>query len=237
MKERLEIASATTPDGEKISLVQHDKDYAFLIGPQELMLSRQHASEESLATLGCERLSEHRNPNVLVGGLGMGFTLRTVLNLLPSGATIEVVELIPEIVQWNRQYLGDLADHPLRDSRVKVSIGDVMNSIRKTDAKLDALLLDVDNGPHALTHKQNQIIYSAAGIRAIGKALSKKGCVAIWSSSPDRSFEKRLKKEGFHVRWFRVPAYHGSKSANRTIWVASQNLQSLPDIPEKRVIS
>jgi spermidine synthase len=159
----------------------------------------------------------------------MGYTLRQTLDMLRSKAKVTVAELMPDIVRWNRDILGHLTDHPLRDKRVNVQVKDVMKIIGNAKHEFDAILLDVDNGPEAITDSANNRLYSGAGIRACINALTAKGCLAVWSASKDISFEKRLRRERLHVRAFHVPKRKGGKSRPRCIWVASRDRSSLPE--------
>ena len=180
------------------------------------MSSRMHGSEEALATFGVRRLAPPKlveaqqgrgtlaAPCVLVGGLGMGFTLRAALDLLPLDATVVVAELLPAVVEWNRGPLGPLAAHPLNDRRVQVVEGDVGATMRASTARFDAILLDVDNGPSALTSSTNTDLYSDRGIAAAKVSLRPSGTLAVWSSREDRKFEQRLRYRGFEVAVERV---------------------------------
>jgi spermidine synthase len=225
------MASAKTPDGEEMALFKHDADYSIQVGRQELMTSRAHESELELARLGCARIKERPNPNVLIGGLGMGFTLRETLDLLMPGATVVVGELLPVIVEWNRTYFGELTGHPLRDPRVRLKSGDVAEVIRNAEHAFDAILLDVDNGPEAFTLASNSRLYSREGLEACMRALHAKGCLSIWSVSGDPSFEKRLRQAQLCFRRVQVPAYKGARSLSRCVWVISRDVRSLP--PER----
>jgi spermidine synthase len=147
MKPTLKIATTKTPDGETMTLFKHDADYSIKVGCQELMTSRAHESELELARLGCARIATRQNPTVLIGGLGMGYTLRETLDLLQPEATVVVSELIPDVVQWNRDILGELNNLPLSDPRVALKVCDVMQVIQQSEHAFDAILLDVDNGP------------------------------------------------------------------------------------------
>jgi len=232
MKPTIQIATAKTPDGEVLALYRHDADFSIKVNRQELMTSRAHESELALARLGCARLTSQRNPKVLIGGLGMGFTLRQTLDLLQPGATVVVSELIPDVVVWNRDFLGELNRHPLRDPRVALKIGDVVELIRKSEQAFDAILLDVDNGPEALTSAGNDRLYSREGIETCMRALHAKGCLSIWSGSIDNAFEHRLRQANLCFRRFHVAAYQGGKARSRCIWVISRDPRSLP--PEER---
>lgn len=217
------------PDGTPITLYEHDGDYAIYADRQQLMSSRQHESECELARLGCERIMGHRNPSILIGGLGMGYTLRQALDILAPKATIVVAELLPDIIRWNKDVIGHLCDHPLRDPRVRIQTMDVMTIIRKTPATFDAILLDVDNGPQAFTTESNKGIYSPSGINACMRALHQKGCLAIWSANTDKRFENLLQRQRLHVKACPAAASKSSKRFSRCIWVASRDPHSLPD--------
>jgi spermidine synthase len=211
-------------------LYKHDGEFIITVDYQDLMLSRSHESELQLAQLGCARVAAHRNPTVLIGGLGMGYTLRQTLDMLQPQATVVVAELIPEVVRWNRDYLGELTNHPLRDRRVTVKVGDVVEVIRQAPDAFDAILLDVDNGPNAITDRGNDRLYSREGLQACMRALHAKGSLAVWSSMFDRPFERRLRQENLHARCFDVPAYKGAKSNACCVWVASRERRSVyPD--------
>lgn len=223
MKARIQLATTSAPDGSRLALLQHDHDFIITVDRQDLMVSRAHESEIELARLGCAHVAGHRNPTVLIGGLGMGYTLRQTLDMLGSRATVIVAELLPEIVRWNHDYLGALTDHPLKDPRVVLKIDDVAAVIRQSPGVFDAILLDVDNGPHAITDARNNQLYTPAGIQACCNALRAKGCLAIWSAFHDPPFERRLRKEHLHVRCCPVPAYKGAHSHHCCIWLASRD--------------
>jgi len=163
-----------------------------------------HGSEDALATLACRRVRALAEPCVLVGGLGMGFTLRAALDLLAPGATVVVSELLREIVEWNRGPLGPLAGHPLTDPRVRLEVGDVGETLRSGTGRFDAVLLDVDNGPDALTAPGNAALYDVRGIAAARAALKIGGVLAAWSSRDDRRFAQRLRQGKFIVEVARV---------------------------------
>jgi spermidine synthase len=198
------LGETVTPDGTTLTLTRHDRELVILANGQPLMSSRMHGSEEALATFGCRNVKTLEEPCVLVGGLGMGFTLRAALDLLPAAATVVVAELLPAVVEWNRGALGPLADHPLQDRRVQVVEGDVGATLRASAGRFDAVLLDVDNGPSALTSKSNADLYSDGGIAAARVSLTPGGTLAVWSSREDRRFEQRLKYGGFRVEVERV---------------------------------
>jgi spermidine synthase len=168
------------------------------------MSSRMHGSEEALAMFACGRARTLEEACVLVGGLGMGFTLRAALDLLPPGATVVVSELVPAVVDWNRGPLGPLARHPLKDKRVVVDVNDVAATLRSSPGRFDAVLLDVDNGPAAFTASHNASLYDDRGLAAVRASLKPGGVLAVWSSREDRRFEQRLRYGGFDVTVERV---------------------------------
>jgi len=194
------LAEALSPDGTAMKLVRRGDEYIILVDGVILMSSRMHGSEEALATLACQRLRTLEQPSVLIGGLGMGFTLRATLELLPQDANVVVVELVPEVVEWNRGPLGPLANHPLNDKRVRVETGDVLVTLSSRHGQFDAVLLDVDNGPAAFTASHNAELYNHRGIAAARAALKKEGVLAIWAAQDDRKFRQRLRDGGFNVQ-------------------------------------
>jgi len=187
-----------------MSLTRQGSEYVILASGKPLMSSRMHGSEEALAALGCRELRRRDQPCVLVGGLGMGFTLRATLDLLPAGAVVIVAELVPAVVEWNRGVLGPLAGHPLKDKRVSVALGDVAETLRASRDRFDAVLLDVDNGPAAFTASHNTRLYDDNGLAAARAALKDGGVLAVWSAWDDRRFEQRLRHGGFTVEVERV---------------------------------
>ena len=174
------------------------------------------------------------NPTVLIGGLGMAYTLRQTLDLLQPRARVIVGELMPEIVEWNRKHIGHLTNHPLNDKRVKVKMGDVNKLIKESEAAFDSIMLDLDNGPVEMTLDRNRKVYSRKGIQAIMRALHQRGCLFVWSASEDMPFEKRLRTEGMHTRRFHAPGHKGGKARPYYILAASQDERSLPAIPPRR---
>jgi spermidine synthase len=200
------LGEASAPDGTDIRLTRRDDEYLILANGKPLMSSRQHGSEEALATLGCRQAQTLAEPRVLVGGLGMGFTLRAVLDVLPSDARVIVAELVPAVVEWNRTALAHLAGHPLGDSRVRLETADVGFTLRANPGRFDAVLLDVDNGPAAFTALTNAGLYDNGGVDAAHAALRSGGTLAVWSAWEDRKFEQRLRFYGFDVEVARVRA-------------------------------
>ena len=225
MKPKIRIATTQAPDGCEVALYEHDGEFIITVDHQDLMLSRAHESEFDLARLGCARLVKHGSPTVLIGGLGMGFTLRQTLDMLPPQATVVVAELLPDVVEWNRDYLGELTHHPLQDRRVVIKVADVAEVIRQSPNTFDAVLLDVDNGPNAMTDVRNDHLYSREGIRSCMNSLYAEGCLAVWSALFDEPYERRLRQENLHVECLRVPAHKGAKSYHCCIWIASRSVQ------------
>jgi spermidine synthase len=228
MNPRVKIAAARTPSGSEMVLYQHDRDFSITIDGQDLMNSRQHASELALARLGCAHLADHKAPRILIGGLGMGYTLRQALDMLSLQGQVVVSELLGAVVEWNRTFFGDLNGRPLGDERVTLKTGDVVELISRSKSRFDAILLDIDNGPSALTDTGNRRLYGQEGLQACRRALRQQGCLAVWSAVSSRKFEQLLMRCNFHVRRFRVPAYKGSKSQSRFVWVASEDEHILP---------
>jgi spermidine synthase len=228
MKPRLRIATAHTPDGSEMELFQHDRNFSININGRELMNSLHHESELELARLGCAHLVDRKSPNILIGGLGLGFTLRQVLDMLSAQAKVVVGELLVPVVDWNRAFIGQINGNPLSDERVDVLTGNIVTLISRTKTRFDAILLDIDNGPAAMTDAGNRRLYGEEGIDACQRALCKQGVLAVWSAEPSKKYEKRLMACGFHVTRFRVPAYKGSKTLSRFIFVASEDKKMLP---------
>src|SRR5688572_20209943 len=193
------LGETRTPDGTDMKLTRRGNEYIILANGKSLMSSRMHGSEEALAQFACRRARTLEQPRVLVGGLGMGFTLRATLDLLPRDAEVVVAELVPTVVEWNRDILGSLAEHPLKDRRVRVDVRDVAMTLRSAVSQFDAVLLDVDNGPTAFTAETNSGVYDDRGLAAAREALKTGGVLAVWSARDDRKFEQRLRYNGFRV--------------------------------------
>jgi spermidine synthase len=194
------LGQTVSPDGSVMKLIRRGDEYLILVNGAILMSNRMHGSEEALATLAFQRMRTLERPSVLIGGLGMGFTLRATLDLLPSDAAVVVAELVPAVVEWNRGPLGPLAKHPLRDKRVRVETGNVAVTLSSRLGQFDAVLLDVDNGPAALTDSNNAGLYDSRGIAAAHASLKKTGVLAIWAAKEDRKFKQRLRDGGFDVQ-------------------------------------
>ena len=231
MKPTVRIATTLTPDGGEMELYQHDRDFSIKINGQDLMHSRQHESELELARLGCAHLAGSKAPSILIGGLGLGYTLRQVLDMLSPHTQVVVCELLSAVVEWNREFLGELNGQPLGDERVDIKTGDIVELISRSKSRFDAILLDIDNGPSAMTNSGNRRLYGYDGIQACRHALREQGCLAVWTAEPNKKFEQLLMRCSFHVRRYRVPAYKGckgSKSQSRFVWVASEDKIILP---------
>ncbi len=213
------LDSASLPGGENLTLHRRDREYSIRVAGLELMNSRQHSSEEQLATLATAAKPNLSDATVLVGGLGMGFTLRAVLDQLPDSGRVTVAELVPEVVEWNRDYLAELAARPLDDRRVRTVVADVAELLRAADAAYDVILLDTDNGPEGTTHDSNDWLYTLDGLSAAHAALAPEGVLAIWSAFPSTAFTKRLERTGFDVVIHHVRS-RGKKGNRHVIWVA-----------------
>jgi spermidine synthase len=215
------LDSATVPgNGGELRLYRRGDEFSIkLSGRGELMNSRVHGSEDALAEQTCARLAERIAPRLLIGGLGMGFTLAAALRHLGEPGRVEVAELVPAVVAWNRGPLGEPSGHPLKDPRVSVRAGDVARVLRTGQPVYDAILLDVDNGPEGLTRKENDWLYDMDGLNAACASLRPRGVLAVWSAGPDQGFLQRLRKVGFEVDEARFRA-RGSKGARHVIWFA-----------------
>ena len=206
--------------GGELRLYRLNDEFSIMVvGQGELMNSRVHGSEDALAEYTCARLVDSLQPRLLIGGLGMGFTLAAALRHVGEQARVEVAELVPAVVEWNKGPLGQKAGHPLQDPRVVMHEGDVARILVKQQKAFDAILLDVDNGPEGLTRRENDWLYGVNGLNAAYAALRSKGVLAVWSAGPDQDFVQRLRKVGFEVEQVRVHA-HGSKGARHVIWFA-----------------
>jgi spermidine synthase len=193
------LGQSTIADGSELKLARRNTEYIILANGKSLMSSRMHGSEEALATFACHGLRTTKHARVLIGGLGMGFTLRAALDLLPRDAKIVVAELVPAVVEWNRGPLGPLAGHPLKDKRVRIEVSDVAIAIKSRQHELDAVLLDVDNGPAPFTTTENSRLYDDQGLAAIYAALKPGGVLAVWSARDDHKFVRRMRYGGFKV--------------------------------------
>ncbi len=212
------IGTAQIPGGDELRLFRRGGDFMIVLDRNELMSSRMSGSEEALATMTCERLAGRRAPHLLIGGYGMGFTLRAALALLDADARLTVAELVPEIILWARGPMNELMAGCLDDPRVRVIEGDVAALIGAGRGTYDAILLDVDNGPDGLTRAGNDGLYSAGGLAALKAALKPGGVAAIWSAAPDDVFARRMAKAGFQVDEVAVRARQNGKGPRHVIW-------------------
>ena len=218
-----QLAQAKVPGGGgELCLHQRGHEFSVRIDRQELMNSRAHGSEEALAELCCARIAHVRQARLLVGGLGMGFTLAAALRKLGPDASVVVAELVPEVVAWNRTYLADLAGRPLEDPRVKVQERDVADVLRSARAAYDGILLDVDNGPEGLTHAGNDWLYGKSGLLCAKTALRPGGVLAVWSARPHQGFVERLRRAGLTVEEHMVKARGERGGPRHTIWLAAR---------------
>ncbi|MFB9981518.1 spermidine synthase [Mesorhizobium kowhaii] len=217
----VQLDSAKTPDGgQELRLKRRGSEFSIMLGTNELMNSRLSGSEEALAKLSCQRIAGHRQPRILIGGLGMGFTLRAALAELGNDAGIVVAELVPAVVAWARGAMAEVFGDCLDDPRVTVQESDVSQLIRSEPAAWDAILLDVDNGPQGIVHKSNDALYSLQGLGAARTALKPGGVLAVWSQGPDSGFTRRLKQAGFVVEEVNTRA-NGKRGARHVIWIAT----------------
>ncbi|MBS7696709.1 MULTISPECIES: hypothetical protein [unclassified Chelatococcus] len=215
-------ASMAGGDGE-LRLKQRGQEFSIMLGTNELMNSRLSGSEEALARLGCAPIASRSKPHVLIGGLGMGFTLRAALTALGTDARITVAELVPAVVSWARGPMAGLFAGSLEDARVTIREDDVAQVMRERGAAFDAILLDVDNGPEGLTSEANDNLYSTRGLGIARAALRPGGILAVWSAAPDSAFAQRLRRVGFAVEEARVRADRGRSGARHVIWVAAKD--------------
>lgn len=220
MKPRELIATAKTPGGEELRLVRHDADHVIMVGANELMSSRLGGSEEALAVMTCGRLRPGVVPHLLIGGYGMGFTLRAALGVLGADARVTVAEIVPEIIAWARGPMAELTAGCLDDPRVQLVSGDVGAAIKSASKRYDAILLDVDNGPSGLVRADNDGLYSMKGLAAAKAALRPGGILAVWSAAPDDGFTRRLKSAGFDAEQVTVRARSNGKGPRHVIWFA-----------------
>ena len=217
------IDTTIMPDGGgELRLKQRGSEFSIMLGAIELMNSRLSGSEEALARLSHDRIRSHPRPHMLIGGLGMGFTLRAALAELPSDARITVGELVPAVVAWARGPMAEVFAGCLDDPRVSIREGDVGRLIQSATGEYDAILLDVDNGPEGLTRRANDDLYSVAGLRASRTALKPNGVLSVWSSAPDAGFTRRLKEASFAAEELSVRASTKGRGARHMIWMATK---------------
>ena len=210
------------PDGgEELRLKQRGTEFSIMLGTNELMNSRLSGSEEALARLSCKRIRDRKAPKMLIGGLGMGFTLRAALAELGPDAEVVVAELVPAVVAWARGPMAAVFGDCLDDPRVRIVEADVGLLIRADAAAYDAILLDVDNGPEGLSRKANDALYDPRGLSQAHAALKPGGVLAVWSSAPDAGFKRRLMRTGFAVDEVHTRA-NGKRGARHVIWLATR---------------
>jgi spermidine synthase len=222
MKPRELVGVADVPGGPPLRLFRRGDDFMIVLDRNELMSTRMHGSEVALGTMACDRLDGHPAAHLLIGGYGMGFTLRAVLGRLGTNARVTVAELVPGIIEWARGPMATVTDGCLDDPRVTMIMGDVADTIRQATATFDAILLDVDNGPDGLTRPANDGIYNSQGLADAKKALRPGGVLAVWSASPDPAFARQLERTGFAVETVPVRARENGKGATHIIWFASK---------------
>ena len=217
------LDSAPVPgNGGELRLYKRGAEFSIRVNGRELMNSRVHGSEDALAELACAKVAKRPRPRILIGGLGMGYTLAAALHRLGADGRVIVAELVPAVVAWNKGPLADLAGHPLQDRRVTVREVDVAQILRVENQAYDAVLLDVDNGPQGLTQEGNDWLYAPAGLDAAFAALHPKGVLAVWSAVPNRVFAQRLRRVGFDVDEVPVRARGPRGGERRTIWIAAR---------------
>jgi spermidine synthase len=220
------LDSAPVPGGNgELRLLRRGAEFSIRLGRDELMNSRLGGSEEALASVACERVRTRKAPRILIGGLGMGFTLRAALAALGPDARIAVAELVPAVIKWARGPMIEIFNNSLEDSRVGIHQDDVGALIRSGRSAFDAILLDVDNGPDGLTRDSNDALYDRQGLAAAHRALRPGGVLAIWSAGPDLKFAQRLRKANFAVDEIRVRASKARAGAKHTIWIARRGEQ------------
>ena len=215
--------AAIPNNGGELRLFRRNEEFVIRINgtPGDLMSSRTHGSEDALGQLACSPFANRKSARILVGGLGMGFTLATTLKSLAADAQVTVAELVPGVVKWNQDLVGAFAGHPLNDKRANIINSDVGALINNTSDRYDAILLDVDNGPEGLTHQENDNLYTIEGLQAAHQALRAKGILAVWSASPSKKFVTLLKQAKFSVDERKVRAHNG-KGAHHIIWLAKK---------------
>jgi len=224
MKRFVLIDTAEIPGGGALCLFEYGDDFVIKIqggNGNQLMNTRMHGSEDALAEIPCKRVASRPQPRVLIGGLGMGFTLASALKHLGNDAEVHVAELVPGVIEWNRGPLGEKAGLPIDDPRTRLLNHDVADVLKQEQQGFDAIMLDVDNGPEGLTQKRNSWLYSSSGLETCAKALRPNGWLAVWSASADQAFSQKLAKAGFIAEEVQVFA-HGNRGTRHTIWIAEK---------------
>jgi spermidine synthase len=219
------LDSGAIPGGGTMRLMQQGHELAIHVDDRELMRNTVHGSEDALATLACERLAQASDARILIGGLGMGFTLAAALGSVGEGARVVVAELVPAVVRWNQAQLAEVAGFPLADPRASVHTGNVAELIRRPPEPWDAILLDVDNGPVGLTHAANGELYTPSGLDQAFAALKPHGILAVWSAAPDRAFTRRLGRAGFDVETVDLRARGSQGGRRHVIWLGRRKAQ------------
>ena len=220
----VKIDTARIPGSdEDLRLMRRGAEFSIMLGTNELMNSRLSGSEEALATLSCRRIEGVKRPHILIGGLGMGFTLRAALKVMGADARIVVAELVPAVIAWARGPMAELFGNSLADPRAEIREADVADVIASSRSVFDAVLLDVDNGPEGLIRKANDALYDAKGLHAIRNALRPGGVLAVWSSGPNVTFTKRLRSADFDVNEVGVRATTKRSGAHHVIWFATKS--------------
>jgi spermidine synthase len=219
----LQIDTTRVPGAEvELRLMRRGDEFSMMLGPNELMNSRLSGSEEALATLACKRIEAVKRPHLLIGGLGMGFTLRAALAVLGNDARIMVAELVPAVIAWARGPMAGIFGECLSDPRADIREADIVDVVQSQRSAFDAILLDVDNGPEALIRKANDALYDAKGLKAIRRALRPGGVLAVWSSGPNAPFSRRLSDAGFDVNEVAIRATTKRSGARHVIWFAAR---------------
>lgn len=218
---RWELLGRARPPGadKELSLHKRGGDFIIRVDGLDLMTSRQHGSEEELASYACDPIAKRKKARVLVGGLGMGFTLAEALRQMGPDAVVEVAELVPEVVEWNRTHLAHLAGNPLSDPRVRVQQTDIASLLRESTESYDAIMNDVDNGPQGIILDSNNWLYSDAGLAVTRRALRPGGILSVWSVGADQAFTRRLRRAGFDAREETARGRAGGKGQRHTLWV------------------
>jgi spermidine synthase len=219
----LQIDTTRVPGADvELRLMRRGDEFSMMLGQNELMSSRLSGSEEALATLACKRIETVKRPHLLIGGLGMGFTLRAALAVLGSDARVVVAELVPAVIAWARGPMAAIFGDCLTDPRADIREADVVELVQSHKSAFDAILLDVDNGPEALIRKANDALYDLKGLKAILRALRTGGVLAVWSSGPNSSFSRRLRNAGFDVNEVAIRATTKRSGARHLIWFATK---------------
>ena len=210
------VGEAVSPDGTRLELVEHDGEYIIKADDLPLMSTRMHFSEMELARLVCTNLKS--NAKVMIGGLGLGYTLRSALDLIPKDGVVVQVELVPEVIEWNKGPLGPFNNHPLKDTRTEIVQDDISKVIRQSQNNYDSIMLDVDNGPSPLINERNAWLYTNQGLQSIRKALKNQGQVAIWSANDDTRFISHMKRNGFLAEKHYIQAHKGKGGIRHVIF-------------------